>query len=496
MKTRFLYKKRSEGLLIALIFLLFAFSIEGCKKFIEVPPPTTQLVSTNVFNNNATATSAQLAIYATMWTDAESYYMALNMGLYADELQNYSTSTTQLQLYRNSLQAAITVGPWVGYYEYIFYANSVITGLKTVSGTSPAVKNQLIGEAEFLRAFLHFYLTNIYGDVPIVLTTNPNINEKIARSPRVQVLQQVITDLQSAESLLNSNYVDGSDTIVTTERVRPNKAAALALLARAYLYMGDYSKNQSYYVKADSAASAVISNSEYTLSPLNSVFLANSSEAIWQWQTPQPNAYNFSYDGANFILIGSPESSYSQAAISPQLLNSFESGDQRLTNWIGSITVGPATYYFPYKYKNNNNNLNTGINEYTMVLRLGEQYLIRAEARAREGNTGGAESDLNMIRNRAGLPNTTATSQADLLAAILYERQVELFTEWGHRWFDLQRAVATALPVNAATVLGPTGTNLCKVKGGSWNTNNYQLLFPIPQTDILDDHNLTQNVGY
>jgi len=466
-----------------------ALSLASCKKFVEIPPPNTQLVTTSVFANNATATSAQIAIYAQMWGNAESYSLAVNMGLYSDELQNYSTGSGQIQLYSNSLTSGTGPNTWQDYYQYIFYANLVISGLQSTAGCSPAVKNQLTGEALFVRAFCHFYLTNTYGDVPLALTTDPNITGKLSRTPRLQVMQQVIADLQSAQNLLNSNYVDGTDTVVTTERVRPNKSAALSLLARAYLYMGDYSKNpsSSYYVKADSAASAVIANSEYSLSLLSDVFLENSSEAIWQWQTPQPTIYD-TQDGANFILTGAPSTgSTNFTTISTQLLNAFEPGDQRLVNWIGSITEGATTYYFPYKYKVGNAYLNQ---EYTMVLRLGEQYLIRAEARAHDGNSGGAVSDLNMIRSRAALPNYAgATDQASLLAAILHERQVELFAEWGHRWFDLERTG------NAPVVMG--GQNgVCQYKGGTWNSNNYQLLFPVPQSDILVDHNLTQNTGY
>jgi hypothetical protein len=493
--TIFKIADKSKGM-IALVFLLLALSLQNCKKFVQIPPPNTQLVTGSVFANNATATSAQIAIYAQMAGDQESYTMAQNMGLYADELQNNSsTSSNLIDLYTNNLSVSADdlTGPWVHYYNYIFGANSVISGLQATAGCSPAVKMQLTGEALFTRAFLHFYLTNIYGAVPLVLTTDPNITGKLARTPRVQVLQQVVTDLQSAVSLLNSNYVDGTDTVVTTQRLRPNKAAALALLARTYLYLGDYSGNQAYYVKADSAATAVIGNSNYSLSSLSGVFLENSTEAIWQWQLPQPSTID-TYDGDYFILTGAPGTGTGNSStISSQLMGSFESGDQRMTNWIGSVTAGGNTYYFPYKYKVGNTYANK---EYVMVLRLAEQYLIRAEARAHEGNLTGSAADLNMIRTRAGLPNTTATTSPTLLLAILHEEQVELFTEWGHRWFDLQRAFNTNLATNAATIMNSTGQNVCAAKGGIWNSDNHQLLFPVPQLDINADYNLSQNPGY
>jgi hypothetical protein len=121
-----------------------------------------------------------------------------------------------------------------------------------------------------------------------------------------------------------------------------------------------------------------------------------------------------------------------------------------------------------------------------MVLRLAEQYLIRAEAEANEGDSTDAIDDLNVIRNRALLPNYSANVNGSLLSAILHERQVELFTEWGHRWFDLIRTNS------ADSVMGI----IAPLKHGSWNDNNDQELYPIPQTARNLDMNLTQNPGY
>jgi len=481
-----------------LVFL--TLGLASCKKFLDIPPPNSLPVTTSVFNNNGAATSAELAIYVQMFQNSESYNMADDMGIYADELQNFDNAyQSQVQLYRNSLLAKQnpnwgTYGNG-GFYNYIYEANAVISGLQTTAGASAAVKQQLTGEAYFMRAFWHFYLTNIYGDVPLVLTINYTTNKSLARTPRVQVLQQVVNDLNTAEGLLNVNYVDATDTSTTANRVRPNKAVAEALLARAELYLADYDKkNMADYKAAETAATTVITNSAYSLSPLSGVFLANSSEAIWQLQTIS----NVNYDtpeGYGFILLAAPNTggNYNCTTISTQLMNAFEPNDQRKSSWIGSITEGTTTFYFPYKYKNYTL-LNT---EYDMVLRLGEQYLIRAEARAEQNNIAGALQDLNIIRSRAGLPDYSGTQdQVSVLTAILHERQVELFTEWGARWFDLERAVQNdPTGVNANTVLGSPG-NVCAAKGGTWNADGYQLLLPVPQSERTVDFNLTQNPGY
>jgi hypothetical protein len=148
-------------------------------------------------------------------------------------------------------------------------------------------------------------------------------------------------------------------------------------------------------------------------------------------------------------------------------------------------TVGgiATTYYYPYKYKVNTPG--APVTEYEMVLRLGEQYLIRAEAEANNSDTNDAVNDLNVIRKRAGLANYAgATDKSSLLTAILHERQVELFSEWGHRWLDLKRT-------SVVDVVMPIAT---PQKGGTWQSSKQ--LYPLPQADLQDDPNLVQNPGY
>lgn len=126
------------------------------------------------------------------------------------------------------------------------------------------------------------------------------------------------------------------------------------------------------------------------------------------------------------------------------------------------------------------------VSEYLMLFRLGEQYLIRAEARAHQGNVGEAQNDLNAIRNRAGLPNTTASDTSSLYVAILRERQVELFSELGQRWLDLKRTGKVDEVMQVVTPL--------KANGANWQS--YQQWYPVPYSDIQKNTNLRQNDGY
>lgn len=441
----------------------------SCKKFIEVGPPKNLIDASTVYENDATATAVIRGIYSDMingggFASGGLSSVTFVAGLSADELIAYSSG--YVPYYTNSLTPTnITPTLWSGPYKYINNANAVLEGLSQSSGVTAATKNQLMGEAKFIRAFCYFYLVNLFGDVPLVLSTDYRTNATLSRTAKADVYQQIIADLTDAQTLLAADY-----SFSKNERDQPNKWAATALLARVYLYTGQWAK-------AEAAATAVIGNTSFSLpTDLSAVFVKNSPEAIWQLK-PSGTSFNTS-EGNLFILIAPPSTS----SLSLSLYSAFENGDNRKTKWIGTFTSGTTVYYYPYKYKVQTG---TALNEYSMVLRLAEQYLIRAEARAQQNiNLTGAQNDLNVIRNRAGLGNTTAATKEELIAAILKERRVELFTEWGHRWLDLKRTQTVDSVMTLATAQ----------KGGTWKS--YQQLYPIPQSEILADKNIIQNDQY
>jgi len=471
----YIINKENRFFLVVIALLMMAGP--GCKKFVQVDPPSTQIVAASVFNDNNAATAAMTAIYSQM--QAESWNMSQISGLLADELQSPSSAGDVYRPYTNAMTAYSTFGPWSRAYNYIFEANAIIEGLKKSTSINASIQKQLTGEAEFIRAFWHFYLTNCYGDIPLVTTTDYRNNSLLTRTSRSQVYDQVIFDLTDAINLLNINYVDASDTATSPYHIRPNKAAAEALLARVYLYASKYSE-------AEATSAILLADTRYSLvQDLTQVFHMNSREAIWQLGIPTPVTYN-TVDAYNFILQAapSPVTDINCATISAWLLDSFEMGDNRQKAWIGNITVGGTTYYYPFKYQN----ISTNITEYSMMLRLAEQYLIHAEALVRQNkDLSQAISNINDIRQRAGLGGYAGpTNNADsIMAAILHERQVELFTEWGHRWYDLIR---TGNINNVMSIVTP-------LKGGAaWKPE--WALFPIPMSEILVDPKLTQNEGY
>ena len=455
--------------------VLLVCVLPACKKFIEVPLPGTEVFPEDVYDSDITASGAVTGIYGYMinsndWASGNTQSVTFLCALSADELENYSSEPVPREFYENAIKTnntAIENAFWDPAYRYIYAANAVLEGLDRSPGVTAATKKQLQGEVLFIRAFCHFYLVNLFGAVPYLDSTAYEDNIVRSRMSVQTVYERIIKDLQAAQAKLSVEYA-------RVERVRPNKWAATALLARAYLYAGKWKE-------AEAQATAIIEQSAaYQLDSLNGVFLKNSKETIWQLMPNNSEAGN-TWEGSNFILNAVPSTGESNAAIlSQQLLKAFENGDQRRRAWVDSIASADSSrlYYFPYKYKIQNS---TDLQEYSMVLRLAEQYLIRAEARAQQGKIDGARTDLDMIRQRAGLPATTANSRSVLLNAIAHERQVELFTEWGHRWFDLKRT-------------GTADAILGTVKAPGWQTTD--ALYPIPQNECAQNPELTQNPGY
>ncbi|MBO9574039.1 MAG: RagB/SusD family nutrient uptake outer membrane protein, partial [Chitinophagaceae bacterium] len=291
------------------------------------------------------------------------------------------------------------------------------------------------------------------------------------RTSKDSVMAQVKQDLIDAQDSLSENYV-------TAGRVRVNKFAAKAMLARVYLY------NQEW-AKAEETASELIDNTTYLLeSDCDNVFSESSHEAIFQLLQVAPGTGT----AEGIAYIPQDPTIIPDYYLSDTLLHAFETDDQRKMKWLNKNVVSvdgvDVDYYYPFKYK-------TGYAapypENIMVLRLAEQYLIRAEARAQLNNLTGAnsgESDLNTIRARAGLLPTTAVTKEELLSAIEHENQIEFFCEWGHRWFDLRRTGRINEVMEGITPL----------KGGTWSSN--WSVYPIPFYEIKLNPFLTQNAGY
>jgi hypothetical protein len=483
---------KSKSAIITVMVLTVSVNL-GCKKFIDVPPPTTSINAENVFKGDATASAVLNGIYTRLSqsnTLSEDFLgLSVLTSLSSDELTLADPSNSLLLSYYTNNLRTLYGGSlfWQQFYTNIYSVNSAIEGINASTSLTPIVKQQLLGEAKFLRGLFYFYLVNLYGDLPLALNSDYKENSTLNRLPKLQIYQQIIKDLTEAQSELNSKYLMG-DALTpypggSEERVRPNSAVATALLARVYLYLGDITKDQENYRLAEQQATLIIDNPLFTLSTnLEDVFLKTSPEAIWQLQ-PVNGSFNTS-EAQLFILPNDGPNMFYPVILSNNFVSEFEQNDHRKTSWVGKVTAGGTDYYYPIKYKVNLPG--SPVTEYSTIFRLSEQYLIRAEAEAQQGSLSSANDDLNIIRNRAGLESKTSTTKIDLLSTILKERKMELFTEYGQRWLDLKRTGKVDLVM---PIVSPR-------KGGSWNPQ--WSLYPIPQVDINTNPNLrgNQNPGY
>ncbi|NOW94992.1 RagB/SusD family nutrient uptake outer membrane protein [Mucilaginibacter sp. SG564] len=460
---------------LALIVLLTALSF-SCKKLIEIPAnPSDKIPTQLVFADSADVMSAVTGVYngfnAAGTVGIHSGAITRSTGLTGDELTPSQVGDPiATQLYQNAILPtnSITANLWSSAYimSGLYQINVCLEQIPGSKALSPSLKNQLIGEIKVDRALYYFNLVNLFGPVPLVTSSDYSMTKSLPRASIDDIYKQIITDLTDAQKLLNPAYSSPG-------RARPNLYTAEALLAKVYLYRGQWAS-------AEIAATSVISSGQYSLNKdLNTVFQDGSSEAIWQ--LPAIGPYNQTAEAQIFVPYAS--SAVPTFLISPALLNTFEPGDMRRTNWIGinSISDGKGSsvpYYYPAKYKNRN--LNDQPAEDYMIFRLAEIYLIRAEAQAEQGKTTAALADLNQVRNRAGLPNSPATGTTTLLSAIMHERRTELFCEWGNRWYDLKRTGTIDAVLGAEK---PT-----------WKPT--QALYPVPLAEIQSNPFLKQNPGY
>ncbi|MCG2613128.1 RagB/SusD family nutrient uptake outer membrane protein [Terrimonas sp. NA20] len=451
------------------LVLLLAVAASSCKKYLDIPFPQGQVSTGVIFTDDSTAEASINGLYAQMMVSPPIFLngaLTIYPGLSADELFNTSANTTSDQFYKNALlpneSAQVYNGLWKWGYTNVFHSNAILEGLENAKGISVGVKTRLRGEALSIRALFYFYLTNLYGDIPLELSTSFEKNSIHPRTDSREIYRQIIEDLREAVTILPETYP-------RSNRTRINRFAAASILARVYLY------NKDYRLAEETSTSVIDQQALYSLeNDLSKTFLLPSRETIFQLY---PTAISQN-SGDGFMLIPlATASARPSFALSPALIAAFESGDKRRIEWIRSKAIGPDVFYYPFKYRVKSG---TAITEANVVMRLAEQLLIRAEARLNQNNISGALNDLNLIRKRAGLVEIGISDRDELLRAVIQERRVELMVEKGHRWFDLKR-------------LGLADVVLAPMKPG-WSPSD--ALYPIPQADIDRNPFLHQNPGY
>ncbi|MES2111818.1 MAG: RagB/SusD family nutrient uptake outer membrane protein [Bacteroidota bacterium] len=461
-------KAKYIGIYLSASLLLMA---GGCKKFLE-QPVLGQYQGDNFFTNDANAKLGVNAAYSPLtFTDASSNTLWVLGDLASDDAIKGSSDGDQgdflsIQNFNINPSNSAVEGLWKRYYDGVFKCNVVTDGLTAANkAVSDAVRTDVVGQAEFLRAYYYFNLTAAYGDIPLHLKVETPEELQSPALPQAQIYAQIEKDCTAAAAALPISR-SGSDV------GRATKGAALALLAKTYLFeqkwalaastaqaveaLGVYSLLPNY---ADNFRAATKNNAEAVFSVLHTSglvpFQGNNLNA---WFGPRPlNGYGF------YLPTQSLVDNYETApdgTVDPRLDYTVS----RAGHSYFDVQFDPAWSTTGYVSKKHTQPLSEvpvstrgdGNLNY-QAIRFAEVLLIEAEALNESGSSGAALIPLNKVRKRARedylndaslpgfgtvptglLPNVTVTDQVQLRDIIRRERRSELALEF-HRFFDIIR---------------------------------------------------------
>jgi starch-binding outer membrane protein, SusD/RagB family len=443
-----------------ILYLLTAlsFSFIACNKVLDVSP-VDSVSAEDAIKDKVGVERALTGTYNALQAVGLYSRNAIIVGdLAADNLTWTGTMLEYGQIENKPIPAENPTieGMWAASYDGINRANNILVKLPAISDLTQQESDNFEGEALFIRALLHYYLSGYFGGVPI--RTQPTLdlsNIDIARSTLTQVYDQVITDLTTAKTKLSGTKVVG----------RANTFSASALLAKVYLAKYHLTGEKQMADLAVAEAGRVITEGGYSIDPLfGNLFdpAVPSAESVFEIVYDVQN-----YNRLAQYFYSRDLSGRYEVAPTANLIQSFDTSDLRMDF---SFTYDAKNQPYGIKY----NDISGGADRVN-VFRLAEMYLIRAEALAYSGgDITSIQADINVIRNRAGLENTEATDIPGLKIAVMNECRHEFAFE-GHRWSDLVRTKT------AAAVLG---------------IDEKYTLFPIPLAEMQTNSLMKQNDGY
>jgi starch-binding outer membrane protein, SusD/RagB family len=500
-----------KNIIILLGFVLFS----ACSDFLDVTPET-QVSTQDFFQTQDDYEQAVGAIYAplrnvfqTAWHLAElpsdntffMYNIANRGPKPIEDFATFTLETNNVHLQSN----------WSNNYQIISRSNQVLDRIEDAD-FDVSIRNNLKGQALFLRALAYFDLVRNFGDVPLYLESPTNYEETFkARAGVNDVYNQIISDASSAAELLPD--------MVNQNVGRATSGAALTLLGDVYLTLERWEDVESILEPVTNMNYSLLQEYSEIFSPTNS----GNSEIIFEVEylggTGQSLGSTFPYrfipqlNDPSIITGVSPASTNNSGSFNlptTDLINAYEDteADQRYSASIAyhtgpspfpSIDYEDTPYIIKFLHPHSQcceTNTNWPVYRYAEVL------LMLAEAINEQGNRQAeAESYLNEVRNRAGLENVNATGQDNLRELILHERRIELAFE-NKRWRDLVRtgqAITIMNEFGGRVINNPE--NYYYAPGvepppGSFNIGNNNLIYPIPITEISINSLLDQNPGY
>lgn len=472
----------------------------SCKKFTDLEPISQATTSTAY----STAKEAEAALTGAYDSYQQEYYIWDNV-LFSDVISdNHYAGGDNPEIFAiDKLDLTPTnsrlFSNWTQIYNGISKANTVIQKVPGITDQALDRNNrrqQIIGEALFLRAYHYYQLVNLWGGVPLVLepvaSTSPSETNK-PRASEAEVYDQIIKDLTEAVSKLPDTYGQAS-----IDKARATKGAANALLAKAYAQ-----KPTKDYNKVLEHANAVINSPAGYQLLTNFAHLwdgahYNNAESIMEVQfTGGPEA-NW---GPQLLLPPSVSGDTWRKFVTPSkdLVAAFDSEADSVRKrgsilferapWSDEYWSLPVGGNVPFAYKWKSANGWASLNR-QYLLRLADIILLKAEALNELGRVDEARTEVNRIRARVNLTPVTATTKDALRPIILKERRLELAQE-AQRWADLKRyGVAVQVMNNLNEIDLRTGQRV------NYSATPNDLLLPIPQQEINRNPALVQNAGY
>jgi hypothetical protein len=479
----------------SLLFLLV--SITACDDFLDLEPTSQGIAIENTDADSIlykTADEVESALAGAYGDFKNEYYQLdyfVNGDAQSDDAYAGADNPANFQIddYRIDATNSNVSRDWAYLYSTIGKVNNIINNVQAIPDPSLSQdrKNEILGEASFIRAFMYFQLVRLWGDVPLQLEAVTTISVEILpdiypqlfppRATTAEVYDQIITDLNVALTYVRTT---------APHKGYATKGAVNTMLAKVYATIEPHD-----WTKVEQYCDAVIAGG-YSLVPeyedlWNGV--ENSSESIFEINyeggSSDGNWGTKMWRGMDWKKFNIP---------SNDLVKAFDAEQDAIRKdasiiWL-DVTGRWSDIHWPqtnYPFINKYRNFTEGSNQNNIFYRLADVLLLKAEALNQRGDVSGAAALVNQIRTRVDLPPTSADTQDEMRLAIEKERRLELAFE-GHRWYDLKRNGRAIEVINSATGVG--GENL-----GYMLTEN-RLVWPIPQAELDKNTKLVQNPGY
>ena len=531
-----------------LLTLGLAGGLGACKDYLDTVPQDFVAPET-YYNNETQLTAALMGVYSALGDNGNeatySRFLSLEAPSATDEQLARSNTVVAMSSYSADASYPNVVNCWTNLYQGINRANLLLENLDGANATAE-VKNQIRGEALFLRSYYYFVLVGYWGDVPLKLSSTKSAQDvDIPRTPAAQVYDQIITDMMEAEGLLKPITAWGHNG-------RVSKTAAQGMLARVNLYAAGRLAQPARYAEARRWAQAVMSSGVHSLSPDYAQIFKNhcadiydTKECLWEVEfngngvgtvyreierfASSIGARNdneaFGYQQGLYVATGTLYNSYGAGDlrrdwnISTYSYPGFDAARGKLPYpatyiWGRYINKWPREFQTAKPYSKNFGPTNWPLLRYADVLLM----FAEADNEVNGSPTPAAIAAVNQVRRRGyGLPVGTVSTVADLPAAatagkaafftaLKAERSRELAFE-GLRKLDLLRwnillpTLKGMIPIITAQAPGSSNQPLGYYGRTATllpyqNASDRDVLWPIPSNELSLNKAMTQNDGW